>query len=179
MVLQKELRFYILTHKQQELNFETGHSLSVGNLKTHLLTRPHLLIVLLSLVTIFFQTGILETLETVFYLKKFIYVVHNILLNVTTFMFSLPLFPSAIRNIPWCLFRGLIIFFKVTYFLVCLFCFLLPACYICVPHACSVTEVRKVCSIPWNWCYRWLWAAIGVQGINTKFSGRTASLINC
>jgi hypothetical protein len=32
---------------------------------------------------------------------------------------------------------------------------------------------------PWNWSYRWLWGAMWLLGIEPRFSGRAASVLNC
>ena len=38
--------------------------------------------------------------------------------------------------------------------------------FVCAPHVCSVPmEVRGGHQIPWNWSYRWFWAAMWVLGI--------------
>lgn len=39
--------------------------------------------------------------------------------------------------------------------------------YVCIPHACRVpVDGRRICQIPWNWSYWWLWVVMWLLGPN-------------
>ena len=73
-------------------------------------------------------------------------------------------------------------FHNKVYFVVVVFCLVsqwLSSCmhflrlsfyfYFCAPCTCHVSEEsRWRCQLPWDWSYRWLWAALGCAGTWTS-----------
>lgn len=48
--------------------------------------------------------------------------------------------------------------------------------HVFAPYLCLVPKEGH--QIAWNWCYRWLWLAICVLGIDSRSSGRATSALN-
>lgn len=60
--------------------------------------------------------------------------------------------------------------------------FLVYGCFVYrhgyAPWTCSAYRGQKRVLFPWNWSYRWLWAAVWVLGTEPEYTGRTASALN-
>ena len=69
--------------------------------------------------------------------------------------------------IPW---KFLDVFFKMLFILILCVCCL----HVWAPHTCLA---RSGGQSLWNWCYRWVWAAMWVLGTEPRSSGRAASAL--